>query len=87
MKAKLDDQNEALTDQQILFESTAGPRPEQLGARIALTEGYLFLSLGDRWTGDPAQSLCNDEGKIIRIRTDGRSPMTIPSAGCSARGL
>jgi aldose sugar dehydrogenase len=75
MKAKLDDQNEALTDQQILFESTPGPRPEQLGGRIALTpDGYLFLSLGDRWSGDPAQDLSNDEGTIIRIRTDGSIP-------------
>ena len=75
MKAKLDDQNEALTDQQILFESTPGAKPEQLGGRIALTpDGYLFLSLGDRWAGDPAQDLTQDEGTIIRIRTDGSIP-------------
>jgi glucose/arabinose dehydrogenase len=75
MKAKLDDRAETLTDQQVLFESTAGPRPEQIGGRLAVTpNGYLFLSLGDRWSGDPAQDLSNDEGKIIRIRTDGSIP-------------
>lgn len=79
MKAKLDDQNEALTDQQILFESTPGAKPEQLGGRIALTpDGYLFLSLGDRWAGDPAQDLTQDEGTIIRIRTDGSIPADNP---------
>ena len=79
MKAKLDDQNEALTDQQILFESTPGAKPEQLGGRIALTpDGYLFLSLGDRWAGYPAQDLTQDEGTIIRIRTDGSIPVDNP---------
>jgi len=79
MKARLDDQNEALTDQQILFESTPGAKPEQLGGRIALTpDGYLFLSLGDRWAGDPAQDLTRDEGTIIRIRTDGSIPADNP---------
>src|SRR6476620_1706470 len=79
MKAKLDNQNEALTDQQILFESTPGAKPEQLGGRIALTpDGYLFLTLGDRWAGDPAQDLTQDEGTIIRIRTDGSIPVDNP---------
>jgi aldose sugar dehydrogenase len=79
MKAKLEDQNEALTDQQILFESTPGAKPEQLGGRIALTpDGYLFLSLGDRWAGDLAQDLNQDEGTIIRIRTDGSIPADNP---------
>ncbi|MGH6826839.1 PQQ-dependent sugar dehydrogenase, partial [Methyloceanibacter sp.] len=75
MKATLDEGNGTLTDQQVLFESTAGPRPEQIGGRLAVTpDGYLFLSLGDRWSGDPAQDLSNDDGKIIRMRTDGSIP-------------
>ncbi len=79
MKATLDEGNGTLTDQQVLFESTAGPRPEQIGGRLAVTpDGYLFLSLGDRWSGDPAQDLSNDDGKIIRIRTDGSIPESNP---------
>jgi aldose sugar dehydrogenase len=79
MKAKLDDVNETLFDQQILFESTPGARPEQLGGRMALTpDGYLFLTLGDRWSGAPAQDLTHDEGTIIRIRTDGSIPEDNP---------
>jgi hypothetical protein len=88
MKAKLDGQNGALTDQQILFESTPGAKPEQLGGRIALTpDGYLFLTLGDRWAGDPAQDLTQDEALSSAFASTARFRMTIHSAGCSARGL
>ena len=75
MKAKLDAANATLTAQQVIFESTPGPRPELLGGRLALTDnGYLFLTIGDRWQRDPAQDLSNDLGSIIRIRTDGSVP-------------
>lgn len=79
MKAKLDVANETLTEQQVIFESTSAPRPEQLGGRLAVTEdGYLFLSLGDRWQADRAQDLADDAGSIIRIRTDGSIPENNP---------
>jgi glucose/arabinose dehydrogenase len=75
MKAKLDDQSGALSEQQVLFESTPGSRSDQIGGRIALTsDGYLFLTIGDRWLGEPAQDLTNHLGTIIRIRTDGSVP-------------
>ncbi len=78
-KAKLDEQNETLTDARVIFESKPGPRTEMLGGRIALTgNGYLFLSLGDRWARDQAQDLSDDAGKIIRIRTDGSIPEDNP---------
>ena len=64
-----------MSEQQVLFESTPGSRPDQIGGRIALTpDGYLFLTLGDRWLGETAQDLSNDLGTIIRIRTDGSIP-------------
>jgi glucose/arabinose dehydrogenase len=79
MKAKFADRSDTLSDQQVLFESTPGPNPTQIGGRIALTpDGYLFLTLGDRWSGDPAQDLSNDLGTIIRIRTDGTIPEDNP---------
>jgi glucose/arabinose dehydrogenase len=75
LRAKLDEPNETLTEQQVIFESSPGARPEQLGGRLALTpDGYLFLSIGDRWASDSAQDLSNDLGSIIRIRTDGSIP-------------
>jgi aldose sugar dehydrogenase len=79
MKARLDDRGEALSEQKVLFESSSGSRPDQIGGRIALTPGgYLFLSLGDRWLGEPAQDLSNHLGTIIRIRTDGSIPNDNP---------
>ena len=79
MKAKLDERGEALSEQQVLFESTPGSRPDQIGGRIALTpDGYLFLTIGDRWLGEPAQDLTNHLGTIIRIRTDGSIPEDNP---------
>ena len=79
MRAKLDGRGEALSEQQVLFESTPGSRPDQVGGRIALTpDGYLFLSVGDRWLGEPAQDLANHLGTIIRIRTDGSIPEDNP---------
>jgi glucose/arabinose dehydrogenase len=79
MKAKLDEDNAALSEQQILFESTPGSNPTQIGGRVALTpDGYLFLTLGDRWSGDPAQDVASHLGTIIRIRTDGSIPEDNP---------
>jgi glucose/arabinose dehydrogenase len=79
MRGKLDVANETLTEQQVIFESTPGPRPELLGGRLALTDnGYLFLTVGDRWQRDPAQDLADDLGSIIRIRTDGSIPHDNP---------
>ena len=79
MKARLDQGRGALTEQQVLFESTPGSRSDQIGGRIALTpDGYLFLTIGDRWLNEPAQDLTNHLGKIIRIRTDGSVPEDNP---------
>lgn len=79
VKAKLDEQNEILTDTRVIFESKPGARTEMLGGRIALDgDGHLFLSLGDRWARDQAQDLSEDAGKIIRIRTDGSIPEDNP---------
>ena len=79
MKAKLDERGETLSGQQVLFESTPGSRSDQIGGRIALTpDGYLFLTIGDRWLNEPAQDLTNHLGTVIRIRTDGTIPEDNP---------
>jgi glucose/arabinose dehydrogenase len=75
LSAKLDPNNEALLDEKVIFEGSPGPKPELLGGRLALTgDGYLFLSLGDRWERESAQDLSNTAGTIIRIKTDGSIP-------------
>ena len=39
-----DENAEVLTEEQVIFEGSPGPRPEQIGGRIALTgDGYLFI--------------------------------------------
>jgi glucose/arabinose dehydrogenase len=79
MRARFDADAEALTDQQVIFEGSPGARPELLGGRIALTpDGYLFLSLGERWDRDRAQDLSDTSGKIVRIKVDGSIPEDNP---------
>jgi glucose/arabinose dehydrogenase len=75
LRASFDASRLTLTGQKLIFQSTPGARNEQIGGRIAVArDGYLYLSLGDRWAGDLAQDLGDDAGKIIRIRTDGSIP-------------
>lgn len=82
MRARFDDDNDTLTDQAIVFEGSPGPRPEQIGGRLALSgDGYLFISLGDRWDGPRAQDLSDTAGSIVRIKTDGTVPEDNPFVG------
>ena len=75
LRARFDAENARLVHQQVIFEGSIGPKPEMLGGRLALTgDGYLFLSLGDRWDGERAQDLSDTAGSIIRIKTDGSIP-------------
>jgi aldose sugar dehydrogenase len=79
LRAKFDAVTARLVHQQVIFESSPGPRPEMLGGRLALTgDGYLFLSLGDRWDRPSAQDLSNTAGSIVRIKTDGTVPQDNP---------
>ncbi len=79
MRARYDERSETLTDQQVIFEGTPGPKTDQIGGRIAVTDdGYLFLTLGDRWDRSFPQDLSTHLGKIIRIKTDGTVPEDNP---------
>lgn len=79
LRAKLDE-NRTLIDRHVIFESyPAAHSAEQLGGRIAITgDGYLFLTLGDRWKPERAQDLSDHAGSIIRIHTDGSIPKDNP---------
>lgn len=79
LRAKLD-QNRTLIDHRVIFEShPAADSNAQLGGRIAISsDGYLFLTLGDRWRPEHAQDLSDHDGSIIRIRTDGSIPEDNP---------
>ncbi len=83
LKGRLDLNRRILADQAVLFESDpSASANEQLGGRLAVTrDGYLFLSLGDRWEPGRAQDLSDHAGSFIRIRTDGSVPCTNPFVG------
>ena len=75
MRARVDLARNELADKTVLFEGTPAAKPEMLGARLAFTrDGYLFLSMGDRWEPQHAQELSDYTGTVIRIRTDGSVP-------------
>jgi glucose/arabinose dehydrogenase len=56
------------------------------GSRLAFArDGTLFISLGERQKGSPAQDLATSLGKIVRIRPDGSVPPDNPTLGAGAR--
>ena len=79
MRARYDERNEALADQKVIFEGTPAPATDQIGGRIVVSQdGYLFLTLGDRWDRARPQNLADHAGSIVRIRTDGSIPEDNP---------
>ncbi|MBO0322308.1 PQQ-dependent sugar dehydrogenase [Muricauda sp. CAU 1633] len=56
--------------------------PSHYGMRMAIKEGYLFFTMGDRYDlKDSAQTLNNHLGKVMRIFDDGRIPNDNPFVG------
>jgi len=71
-----------LVDRQRLF--TAYPAVAgdyHFGSRLALKDGYLFITLGEREISALAQELWTDLGKIVRLYDDGRVPNDNPFVG------
>jgi len=71
-----------LVDRQRLF--TAYPAVAgdyHFGSRLALEDGYLFITLGERESSALAQELWTDLGKIVRLYDDGRVPNDNPFVG------
>ena len=71
-----------LVDRQRLF--TAYPAVAgdyHFGSRLALKDGYLFITLGERELSALAQELWTDLGKIVRLYDDGRMPNDNPFVG------
>jgi aldose sugar dehydrogenase len=56
------------------------------GSRLAFApDGNLFVSLGERQLGGPAQDLATTLGKVVRIRPDGSLPPDNPTLGPGSR--
>jgi aldose sugar dehydrogenase len=69
-----------LDDVRILFEAADGGRGgRHFGSRVVeAPDGTLFLTIGDRGTGDLAQDLSAHNGKILRLNRDGSIPSDNP---------
>jgi glucose/arabinose dehydrogenase len=50
------------------------------GGRLLFSEGYLYMTMGERGAGEMAQRLDTDLGKVLRFRTDGSIPDDNPFA-------
>jgi aldose sugar dehydrogenase len=50
------------------------------GGRMALADGHLFLTVGDRNERERAQDLGQHHGKVVRLHDDGRVPKNNPFA-------
>lgn len=87
--ATLDEDAGMLTNVQTIFQGTpfTSRAIAQLGCRIAIDpkDGNLFVSLGDRSTGDPiplqAQQTDNYLGKVIHVTPDGKPAPGNPTIG------
>ncbi|MBI3368043.1 MAG: PQQ-dependent sugar dehydrogenase [Burkholderiales bacterium] len=78
---------ESLLDVQVIYRQTPKVSGSgHFGSRIAFAaDGTLFVSLGERQLGSPAQDLATSLGKIVRIRKDGTIPGDNPGLGSGAR--
>ncbi len=74
---------DAVTSVQVVFrQQPAVASGVHFGARLAFApDGTLFVGLGDRGQGTPAQTLDNHLGKVVRLRTDGSAPADNPHVG------
>ncbi|GAB3818244.1 PQQ-dependent sugar dehydrogenase [Tessaracoccus terricola] len=80
--AILDVDAATLTDLQVIWEQT--PKMDGRGHfshRLAIHDGYLFVSSGDRQEMEPAQEFDNNLGKILRLTLDGQPAPDNPWAG------
>ncbi|HEX6052255.1 MAG TPA: PQQ-dependent sugar dehydrogenase [Gemmatimonadaceae bacterium] len=71
-----------LVERQRLF--TAFPAVagyHHFGSRLALANGYLFITLGERDIPPLAQELWTHFGKVVRLHDDGRVPADNPFTG------
>jgi glucose/arabinose dehydrogenase len=87
--AILDENGGTISNVRTIFQGTpfTNHAVSQTGARIAVDpkDGNLFVSLGDRSTGDPIPLQAQDKtrylGKIIHITTEGKAAPDNPSMG------
>jgi glucose/arabinose dehydrogenase len=83
-RARLEDgASPKLAELKVIFRAQpeTGPAINLGGRLVANKDGTLFVTVGDRFTErDKAQDLSADNGKIVRINTDGSIPKDNPFA-------
>ena len=84
-RARLDLSRHALVDLQVIWRQSPKVRGSgHYGHRIAFdSNGYLFISSGERQQFDPAQQMEKNLGKILRLNDDGSVPSDNPWVGSS----
>lgn len=72
-----------LRDVQVIFRQEPKVKGgNHFGSRLVFArDGNLFITLGERYTFDPAQDLSSSLGKIVRVRPDGSIPPDNPFVG------
>jgi aldose sugar dehydrogenase len=84
MRGRLDvDNPAALTDPTLLFQQLPKVTDTRhYGSRLVFgTDKTLFVTLGERHMGSPAQDLNSHLGKVVRINRDGSIPADNPTFG------
>lgn len=72
-----------ITDFEVLFRmEPAVEGPNHFGGRIVFTpDGYLYLTLAERFKFEPAQDLSSHLGTVVRLNQDGTVPQDNPYVG------
>lgn len=79
-RGKLEDSR--IADFEVIFTQYPKMRgPNHFGGRIVFHDGYLFLTMGERFKFEPAQNLENHLGTIVRLNPDGSTPEDNPFVG------
>lgn len=81
-------EGDRLTQRKTIFQANdISPRPLHFGCRIAIHQGRLYLSIGDRGQRDNAQNMASHAGSVVRLHLDGRIPDDNPVFTGGAPGL
>lgn len=72
----VDNRLEDVKELYVALPRTRGGR--HFGSRLVLSEGYVFVTVGERGDPDRAQALDDPAGSVIRLHEDGRIPQDNP---------
>ena len=82
-KARLSSDGARLSGVEVIFELKRGSGGgRHFGSRVVEgTDGFLYLTIGDRGDRPSAQDLSRENGSVVRVARDGRIPSSNPFVG------